>query len=85
MEEREFDVLEELYFLIHYDQLKRALRMNEDELREALTGLFSKGFIRCYQSPVHELFDREVQLERDFRSYYYLASKEGLMIRHGAK
>lgn len=85
MEEREFDVLEELYFLIHYDQLKRALRMPEDELRNALIGLFNKGFIRCYQSPVHELFDREVQLERDFRSYYYLASKEGLMTRHGAK
>lgn len=85
MNDLEFDVLDELYFLIPYSRLMNALKLDEEQIKTALIGLFRKGYIRCYQSPTHELFEGEVQLESDFRNYYYLASKEGLMIRHGAR
>jgi len=78
MSDLEYDVLDELYFVQPYNQLRDNLSWDDDMLRETLIKLFNKGWIRCYNTPSEEIFRSEVDLETSFRQYFYLASKEGL-------
>ena len=79
MTDKEFDILDELYFLQSYKVLRNLMKMPDEELRDELMGLFKKGWIRCYTSPEEEIdFDLK-HFKTDFQNYYYLASKEGLL------
>ena len=78
MSDLEYDILDELYFLIHFDQLIANFGLSDDEIKPVLVKLFRKGWIRCYTEPDVELDRNEVDLEINFRKYFYLASKEGL-------
>ncbi len=78
MSDLEYDVLDELYFLIHFKELIEVIGLSDDEIKPIMFKLLRKGWLRCYSEPDHELFDQEIDLETKFRDYYYLASKEGL-------
>ena len=78
MSDLEFDVLDELYFVIHYDDLSSAIELDDFDLKPILVKLHNKGWLRCYIEPDTELQVEDVDLEVSFRNYYYLASKEGL-------
>ncbi len=78
MSELEYDILDELYFLIHFKELISQFGLSDDEMKPILIKLFRKGWIRCYSDPDNELDPKEVDMEVKFRDYYYLASKEGL-------
>ncbi len=77
MDDEEFEVLDELYFVISYAELADRLDLSEEKLKNILIRLSSKEWIRIYEGPDRELdaFD----LDSNFRSYHYLASKKGLM------
>jgi hypothetical protein len=77
MEEAEFDLLDELYFVTSYDELKANVDMTEDEIRDTLVRLTSKEWVRVYKDADEEL--DEFDLITNFRSYFYLASKKGLL------
>lgn len=79
MSDLEFDVLDELYFVVSYTDVLSGTGLEDMELKPILVKLFRKGWIRCYEEPDQEVVENEVDLEVKFRSYYYLASKEGLM------
>ncbi len=79
MSDLEFDVLDELYFVTSYHDVASGTGLEDFEIKPVLMKLFRKGWIRCYEEPDTEVNDKEVDLEVKFRSYYYLASKEGLM------
>lgn len=85
MSDLEFDLLDELYFIQSYHQIKDTLGWDDDMLRATLDQLQKKGWIKCYASPNEELFGKEIDLQTQYRNYYYLASKEGLFAHNSSK
>lgn len=79
MTDREFEVLDELYFVIHYNELFGALKFRTEELKSVIVSLWNKGWLRCYLGVDNELDGDTVDFENQFDKYHYLASKEGLM------
>jgi len=79
MTDQEFDVLDELYFLQSFSSLEKALKINGDELSGILQILIEKGWVRCFSNPVQELKYDKGRYQKEYRNYYYLASKEGLL------
>jgi len=79
MTDEEFDTLDELYFLQSYNDLKKLVNIQEEKLKDVLAGLLKKGWLRCYVNPNDEIDYNEVKFQKEYRNYYYLASKEGLL------
>jgi len=79
MTDKEFEVLDELYFVTHYDELQKSLNFNPETLKILIISLWDKGWIRCYLGVDNELDSDSVDFENQFDKYHYLASKEGLM------
>ncbi len=77
MDDIEFEVLGELYFVTAYSDLCMNFDFEENELLDVLIKLASKGWIRVYETVDEEI--EEVDLTRKFKSYLYLASKKGLL------
>lgn len=76
MKETEFEVLDELYFVISFEELLSAVELDEEELLEVLIELARKEWIRIYDSSDNEL--DKYNLRESYHSYFYLASKKGL-------
>jgi hypothetical protein len=83
MSDQEFDVLDELYFVTHFDQLKQATDLSLADLKATLTGLYRKGWLKVYGSVSDEMSDQLIDMDADFQRYFYLASKEGLLAHNG--
>ncbi|MFZ9046714.1 MAG: hypothetical protein ACO2ZZ_12715 [Cyclobacteriaceae bacterium] len=79
MSEEEFDVLDELYFVISYDELKSNIEWSTDELVPVLSVLYKKGLIRVLFGVDDEVPVEQVNLLNNFDNYHYLASKKGLL------
>lgn len=79
MTEREFEALDELYFVTHYEELQKSLDLDSQSLKNLIISLWNKGWIRCYFGVDNELDETSVDFENQFDKYHYLASKEGLM------
>ncbi|MFW5726897.1 MAG: hypothetical protein ACOCW4_03425 [bacterium] len=45
--------------------------------------LLEKGWIRCYLSASEEALEDEIDFENKYQTYYYLASKKGLLAHNG--
>lgn len=74
----EFDLLDELYFLQSYEQLKKELDWDDRKLLATLQALLEKGWIKCYSSPEEEVL-HNIQIDKEGENYLYLATKEGLL------
>ena len=79
MTNTEFEVLDELYFVQSFEALQQVLSMPESELKNILHGLLKKGWIKCFKSLAEELRAEETHFENEFKDYYYLATKAGLL------
>jgi hypothetical protein len=79
MSEPEFEVVDALYFIKPFDELRNELQLSASELKDILHDLFRKGWVCCYSDPVSEIPDRDVHIETDYRKYHYLATKAGLL------
>ena len=79
MTEEEYIVLDELYFVIPYEELQESVDLNPRQIKSALISLWEKGWIRCYDGLDNELDKVTSDLRNQFDKYHYLASKEGLM------
>ena len=75
----EFDVLDELYFLLSYKVLVKTLDMNEDVLKSTLGNLLKRGWVKCYISPTEEIEFNIINFKKEYWNYHYLATKAGLM------
>lgn len=84
MSDHEYDVLDELYFLIGFKELKENVGMEDDELLAVLQKLHQKDWIKCFEAPDLEISAETVDLEIDFRKYQYLATKAGLKAHTGS-
>lgn len=78
MTDREFDLLDELYFVESIDNLVFKLGWTHQELYSELKNLFEKNWIKI-MSKTTKLEIKLPDFPSDFQDYEYLASKKGLM------
>lgn len=78
MTDLEFDLMDELYFVQPYLQLKQMLRWDDLLLLQVLESLYLKEYIKCLQTPDHERFDA-IDWRFEGKNLFYLATKKGLM------
>lgn len=83
MTDKEFDVLDELYFVQSFDTVLKETELAENDLNEVLTVLLNKGWVRCYSDREAETPISNKQLGSNLTSYFYLATKEGLLVHNG--
>ena len=77
MTDQEYDLLDELYFVISFQELCSQVNLSQDQLINALTGLCAKEWVRVYDAFGAEIELNEIQ-STAFRQYKFLASKKGL-------
>lgn len=78
MNDAEFDLMDELYFVQPYSYLLESLTWEENLLLSTLESLFAKGYIKCLDDPDTERFGA-VNIIKEGRELYFLATKNGLM------
>ncbi len=83
MTDLEFDVLDELYFVIPYKDLLSETELEENELCDCLKSLIEKGWVKCFQDMDTEISKPELDFKNKFREYAYLATKKGLLAHNG--
>ncbi|MCP4460547.1 MAG: MarR family transcriptional regulator [Cytophagales bacterium] len=77
MTDAEFDILDELYFVISFQDLLEQLDMDKTELSKHLKKFYSRGWLRFFSSPDGTADVEEVSVE-SLSNSYLLASKAGL-------
>jgi hypothetical protein len=79
MTEEEFETLDQLYFVTSYAELQKTLMINELDLRKTIMCMYKKGWVKCFNLE-HELIHMtDKQIEENFQSLSFLATKAGLM------
>ena len=84
MDDLKFEILDELYFVISFSDLQNTLGMEATLLKRELGELVAKKWVKCFSSVSDELPEEEIDYERNYQNYHYLASKEGL-IEHNSR
>lgn len=79
MTDPEFDVLNELYFVTGFADLMDVCDMERDDLLETIDLLYQKGWIKILTTVDDEINPAELDLKNNFASYYFLATKNGLL------
>ena len=79
----EFEILDELYFVISFNELLVQLDFDRELLVNELRKLYQKGWIRIYDGIDKEL-ENHVLLDESFSKYQFLASKQGLFEHNSA-
>lgn len=70
--------MDELYFVISFDDLRKKLSMEDAHLKQALESLLERNYVKCFSNISDEIPPQNLDFENNFRKYHYLASKEGL-------
>ena len=78
MTEQEYQIMDELYFIISFRELRDKLLLEEDDLKRNLSMLLRRKYIKCLSNVSDEIPPEHVDFENNYRNYHYLASKEGL-------
>lgn len=78
MTDQEFDIIDELYFVTAYKDLKEATGLTDVQLATNLIEMANKGWIRVYKNVDEESELEQLNMKKDYQSYFYLASKKGL-------
>ncbi|MCR9252550.1 MAG: transporter [bacterium] len=79
MSDLEYDVLDELYFVVSFDDLMEKTDLEDHELKKVLNKLLQKSWIKCLSSATDDVPEDDLNFDRDARRYFYLATKAGLM------
>ncbi len=80
MTDIEFDLLDELYFIIDFKELSSKQIVSKDDLSTHLWELYQKGWINIYKEIDIEIFEIDrIDFEKCHQNLFFLASKEGLM------
>jgi len=79
MTDEEFDVLDELYFVISFEELKEATMMPPDKLVNVLLSIYEKGWVKVMETVDDELPESQIDLINRASDYIFLATKSGLL------
>lgn len=78
MSDIEFDILDELYFIISFHDLLQKLQIEESVLKVELEKMYLKGWLRIMEKKTENPVDNLDSFNKNYKFYNYLASKEGL-------
>ena len=78
MRDREYDILDELYFVVTFDELLRKTGLPEEALRTELISLVKKGWVKIVDLETDTETEDHSTIETDYKKYNYLATKAGL-------
>ena len=82
MTDREYEILDALYFTVSFDSLKKELEAEEVVLKDELIALIEKDWVKCLEK-ISEKEIEEIELVRNnYKEYNFLASKKGLTIHN---
>ena len=85
MTNRQYQILDELYFVVSFAGLAQATGLPEATLQQELRTLRENGWIKVlYPNPDTEYTSLQNQPEPDLAACYYLATKAGLLA-HNAR
>lgn len=84
MTDDEYNIIDELYFVTSYQDLKEGSGLSDDVLKMNLLSLVENGLVRVYKSVDEASEIEQINLNDHFRNYFYLASKKGLF-EHNTK
>ena len=79
MEDWEFDLIDELYFVTSYAELVDKLPEYNDKLQEYLLKLLKKGWIKVFKKESDEEVLELELFNINYKKYNYLATKAGLL------
>lgn len=83
MTEIEFEIIDELYFVTAYRQIREALFLTEEELCKSLKELVTRGYVKCfYPDPDTEIEYNESAFGKNCHQYFFLATKAGLIVHN---
>ena len=78
MSDEEFDLIDELYFVSSYQDLKSALAFSDDSLKFILVNLIQKGWVKIFKTVDEEGDLEDINRDNNFRKCFFLVSKKGL-------
>ncbi len=78
MTDREFALLDELYFVISFEEICEQLGWPEVELAGALHAMTERGWVRCFQGEA-DADNPLLDWPGRYAQFHYLATKEGLL------
>lgn len=83
MTDIEYDILDELYFLHPFSHLQDNTTYPEKEILETLKQLLQKDWVKIYDENRKEILSLENKIfslifDKNYKNYYYLATKTGL-------
>lgn len=79
MSEAEFDIMDQLYFVTSFEDVKALSGIDEPVITEVLWKFIGCGWIKCFDGPENEVAITEDDFKTNFTKYHYLASKQGLL------
>lgn len=79
MTDDEFDVLDELYFVTSFEQLKGATELAPGQLIQILESIYHKGWVKIMKTVDEEVPHDQLDLPNMADKYYFLATKDGLL------
>ncbi len=82
MTDREYEILDALYFTVSFEWLKNELEAEEVELRDELLLLKEKGWVKCLEKVSEKEIEENEMVKKYYKEYNFLASKNGLIVHN---
>ncbi len=79
MTDREYEILDALYFTVPFEYLETELETEAVRLRDELITLLQKGWVKCLEKTSEKEIQEIELINKNYRDYNYLASKQGLL------
>jgi hypothetical protein len=80
MTDREYEILDELYFTMSFHQLCKELGSTEESvLLSDLVALIQKGWVKAMQPGIEAELEDIDFIEKHYKEINFLASKKGLL------
>jgi len=79
MSENEYLIMDQLYFVTSYEDIKEGSALDDAALVAILWGLINKEWVKCLDGPEIEVTLAEDEFMSYYAKYHYLATKQGLL------
>ena len=79
MTEAEFDIMDELYFVTSFEDIRDLSGLAEPTVVAILWKFINNGWVKCFSEPENEILVAEDDFKTKYTKYHYLASKQGLL------
>ena len=79
MSEVEYDIMDQLYFVTSFGDVKDLSGLDAPLIAGVLWKFISNGWVKCFDGPEKEVELTEDDFKTNFAKYHYLASKQGLL------